>query len=194
MHGCVLRSVQLFCNPMVYSSPDSFVHGIFQARILERIGISSSRGFSQPRDWTYISGIAGWFFTTWAIKRGPGHTDILHLKNNKKNYLPNPQNHSDHNFKLGSTIFSVIIRYLRKMYYYLADLLNPEQDKSLLWNLILMPCLKNKNRTNKQTKKNINKKKQIKKNGNIGMKYFACSVTLVISLNVLISHISISFN
>ena len=77
------------------------------------------------------------------------------------------------------------------MYYYLADLLNPEQDKSLLWNLILMPCLKNKNRTNKQKYK---QKKQIKKNGNIGMKYFACSVTLVISLNVLISHISISFN
>ena len=135
---------------MVCSSPDSSVHGIFQARILERVGISSSRGSSQPRDWTHISCIADWFFTTWAIKRSPGHTDILHLKSNKKNHLPNPQNHSDHNFKLGSTIFPVIIRYLRKIYYYLADLLNPEQDKPLLWNLILIPCLKNKNRTNKQ--------------------------------------------
>ena len=30
------------CNPMDYSPPDSSVHGIFQARILERVAISSS--------------------------------------------------------------------------------------------------------------------------------------------------------
>lgn len=77
----------------------------------------------------------------------------------KKKYLPNPHNHSNHNFKLGSTIFSIIIRYLRKMYYYLTNLLNPKQDKPLVWNLILIPCLKNKNKTNK----NINKKTKLKK-------------------------------
>ena len=33
------------------------VHGIFQARILEWVAISSSRGSFQPRDPTYISGI-----------------------------------------------------------------------------------------------------------------------------------------
>ena len=38
------------------------------------------------------------------------------------------------------------------MYYHLADLLNPKQDKLLLWNLILVPCLKKQkqNKTNKQ--------------------------------------------
>ena len=38
------------CDPMDCSPPDSSVHGIFQAIILERVAISSSRGFSRPRD------------------------------------------------------------------------------------------------------------------------------------------------
>ena len=32
--------------------PGSLVHGIFQARVLEWVAMPSSRGFSQPRDWT----------------------------------------------------------------------------------------------------------------------------------------------
>ena len=32
------------CDPMDYSPPGSSVHGIFQARILEQVVISSSRG------------------------------------------------------------------------------------------------------------------------------------------------------
>ena len=36
----------LLCNPMVYNPPGSFVHGIFQARILEWVAISGSRGAS----------------------------------------------------------------------------------------------------------------------------------------------------
>ena len=39
---------------MDYSLPDSSVHGILQARILEWAAISSSRGSSQPRDWTCL--------------------------------------------------------------------------------------------------------------------------------------------
>ena len=35
--------------------PGSFVHGIFQSRILEWVAIPFSRAFSQPRDWTHIS-------------------------------------------------------------------------------------------------------------------------------------------
>ena len=46
------------------SPPGSSVHGIPQARILERVAISFSRGSSQPRDQTYISCIAGRFFAT----------------------------------------------------------------------------------------------------------------------------------
>ena len=46
----------------------SRIHGIFQARILEWVVISSSRGSSQLRNWTWItcvSCIAGRFFIHW---------------------------------------------------------------------------------------------------------------------------------
>ena len=46
------------------SAPGSPVLGIFQAKILEWVAISSSRGSSPLRHWAYISCIAGWFFTT----------------------------------------------------------------------------------------------------------------------------------
>ena len=55
-------------DPMDYSSPGPCAHGIFQARILEWVAISSSRGSSQPRDWTFVSCIAGGFFTCWALR------------------------------------------------------------------------------------------------------------------------------
>ena len=42
---------------------DYIVHGILQARILERVTFPLSRGSSQPRDRTQISHIAGGFFT-----------------------------------------------------------------------------------------------------------------------------------
>ena len=37
------------------SLPGSSVHGILQARILEWVVLSSSRGSSRPRDWTRVS-------------------------------------------------------------------------------------------------------------------------------------------
>ena len=43
------------CDPMDCSPLDFSVHGIFQARILERVAISSSRGYSWPRDRTHVS-------------------------------------------------------------------------------------------------------------------------------------------
>ena len=42
--------------------------GILQGRILECVAMPSSRGSSQPRDWTQISHIAGRFFTVWATR------------------------------------------------------------------------------------------------------------------------------
>ena len=51
------------------SLPGSSVHGISQARILEWVAISSSRGSSRSRDWTHVSCIpciAGRFFIHWA--------------------------------------------------------------------------------------------------------------------------------
>ena len=64
------------CDPLDCSPPGSSVHGIFQARILEWVAISSSRGSSWPRDWTHISCVsctAGEFFTGWATREAqPG--------------------------------------------------------------------------------------------------------------------------
>ena len=51
------------CNPTDCSPPGCSVHGISQARILERVAISSSRGSSRPRDQTpnfYVSCIGRW--------------------------------------------------------------------------------------------------------------------------------------
>ena len=46
------------------SPPGLSVHGISQARILEWVAISSSRGFSWIEGWTHISSISRWILTT----------------------------------------------------------------------------------------------------------------------------------
>ena len=55
---CLITKLCLFYDPMDCSPPGSSVHGIFQARILEWVAISFSRGSSQPRDRTSISYVA----------------------------------------------------------------------------------------------------------------------------------------
>ena len=50
------------CNPVDHRPPGSFVLEISQARILEWVAISFSRGSSQPRNWTWISHVAVRFF------------------------------------------------------------------------------------------------------------------------------------
>ena len=54
------------CNPMDCSPPDPSVHGISQAKLLESVTISSSRGSFLPKDWThiYVSCISRWILTT----------------------------------------------------------------------------------------------------------------------------------
>ena len=47
-----LQSCPAFCDSMDCSPPGSSVHGILQARILEWVAVSFSRGASQPRDGT----------------------------------------------------------------------------------------------------------------------------------------------
>ena len=54
----LLSCVWLFCNPMDCSLPGYSVHGIFQARIVEWVAISFSRGSSWPRDRTHISSVS----------------------------------------------------------------------------------------------------------------------------------------
>ena len=60
----LLQSCRILCDPMDCSSPGSSVQGILQAKILEGVAIPFSRGFSCPRDGTWISFIAGISFTT----------------------------------------------------------------------------------------------------------------------------------
>ena len=55
----VTQSCPTLCDPMDCSLSDSSVHGIFQARVLEWIAISFSRGSSRPRNRTLVSPIAG---------------------------------------------------------------------------------------------------------------------------------------
>ena len=53
-HCCsVAESSLTLCNPMDCSWSGSSVHGILQARILEWVAISFSRGSCQPRDQTW---------------------------------------------------------------------------------------------------------------------------------------------
>jgi len=70
LHACVsvTHSCLSLCNPMDCSPPGSSVHGIFQARIPEWVAISFFRGSSRSRDRTWVSYIAGGFFTLWATR------------------------------------------------------------------------------------------------------------------------------
>ena len=76
MRACILSLVQFFVTPrtvahyssihgVAYPWIDSSVHGIFQARILEWVAISSSRRSSRPQDRIHIfcvSYIGRWIF------------------------------------------------------------------------------------------------------------------------------------
>ena len=50
----VTQSYLTLWDPMDCGMTGFSVHGIFQARILERVAISYSRGSSQPRNWTHV--------------------------------------------------------------------------------------------------------------------------------------------
>ena len=63
----VAESYPTLCDPMDCSLLASSVHGIFQARILEWVAISSSRGSSRPRDWTRVSCTCKQILYHWAI-------------------------------------------------------------------------------------------------------------------------------
>ena len=59
----VAQSCPILCDPMDYSLPCSSIRGILQARVLEWVAISFSRGSSQPRDRSQVFCIAGRHFT-----------------------------------------------------------------------------------------------------------------------------------
>ena len=60
--------VWLFVTPWTIARQAPLPMGILQARILELVAMSSSRGSSQPRDQTQVICTAGRLFTLWATK------------------------------------------------------------------------------------------------------------------------------
>ena len=68
----VAETCLTLCNPVDCSPPSSSVHGISQARILEWVAISSSRGSSPPSDRICISW--NWILYHWAT----GQTQNAH--------------------------------------------------------------------------------------------------------------------
>ena len=130
MHVCWACSVAQSCLTLC-SPPDSSVHGIFQARILEWVAISYSRGPSDPgtKPVSLASSLAGGFFTT-APPEKPTHAwthvciyrhtrvcvhtreKIQHAKNSVHNNRKFPQSgdkttNSKRNLLLEGTIFAV---------------------------------------------------------------------------------------
>ena len=67
-------SCPTLCDPIDCNPPDSSVHGIFQAGILEWVAISFSRGSSRPRDRTHISCTGKWFLYYTATREAPRPT------------------------------------------------------------------------------------------------------------------------
>ena len=61
------------------SPPDSSIHGIFQARVLEWVAISFSRGPSWPRDQIWVYHSAGRCFTVWVGKESACNAGDLGL-------------------------------------------------------------------------------------------------------------------
>ena len=89
---CLLSRVQLFLESRDCSLPGYIVHGILQARVLEWVAISFSRGSSRPRDQTHLSctGRQIFFFLMLNQQESPQMTLYLLILKNKKNQ---PQSH-----------------------------------------------------------------------------------------------------
>ena len=74
---CARVLAQLFSHVWLFVTPRTVAHqaplsmGILQARILEWVAMPSSRGSSQPRDWTHVSQVSCigrqvlYHWTTW---------------------------------------------------------------------------------------------------------------------------------
>ena len=83
-HACSVAQLCLTLWDSMDCSPSgSSVHGISQARILEWVAVSFSRGSSWPKDWTHVSFIScngKWIFYHWATGKPIYVYLILHWK------------------------------------------------------------------------------------------------------------------
>ena len=74
----VVSHVPALCDPMDCSLLGSSIHGIFQARTLEWVAITFSKGSSQPRDQTHISCLLHWQAGSLPADP-PGRSYLFHL-------------------------------------------------------------------------------------------------------------------
>ena len=114
------------------SLPGSSVHGIFQARIVERIAISYSRGSAQPRDWIQVSRVS--CITRWILYqlhhlRSPGMPweKVIWILDEPEGYLTRVQVPS--HFKGGRKS-----HVKKRMWRYNWDRLRIKIGKGLEWN------------------------------------------------------------
>ena len=78
----IAQSCPTLGDPMDCSLRGSSIHGIFQARVLEWVAISFSRGSSRPRDRTWVSHIASrWFYHLSHQGSSPANSNPLHIGN-----------------------------------------------------------------------------------------------------------------
>jgi len=73
----VTQPCSILCDPVDCSPPGSSVRGILQARTLEWVAISFSRGSSPPRDQTQVFCIAGGFFTVWDTREAQFYLNVV---------------------------------------------------------------------------------------------------------------------
>ena len=85
VHVKLLHSCLNLCNTMDGSPQGSSVHGILQARTLEWVAISFSRGSSKPRDQTGVS----YYLLHWQVGSLPVGPPGKPEKNNKHNWKGN---------------------------------------------------------------------------------------------------------
>ena len=80
-HYCCLvaKSCVTLCHSLDHSPPDSSVHEISQARILEWVTIFFYRGPSWPRDRTCISCFGGWILYHWATREATMRRNICQV-------------------------------------------------------------------------------------------------------------------
>ena len=87
-----LQSCLTLCRSMDCSLPDFSVHGILQARTPEWVAISSSRGSSWPRDWSWVSCVScigRWILDHWCHPGSPSFACST-AKNESLFSSPNP--------------------------------------------------------------------------------------------------------
>ena len=114
-------------QPMDCSPPGSSVHGILQARRLEWVAISFSRGSFWPRDWNPVSCIGRWVFYHWATWAVLHSCSIQFIRSVVSNSLrphelqhtkppcpsPTPRVHSKGFLILNSTLVDCYLNFLQ---------------------------------------------------------------------------------